>query len=54
METHSRAKVKHFLRRATRATPPRTDATRVQLRRASRRIQCEIRALRRYPVRNAR
>jgi len=54
METHSRAKVKHFLRRATRAT--RRARTRVTHDEAARVTLSthEIRAQRRYHVRNAR
>jgi hypothetical protein len=54
METHSRAKVKHFLHRATRAMHARVVATRAVARCASRSSTHEIRALRRYHVRNAR
>src|SRR3954447_17025809 len=54
METHSRAKVKHFLRRATRTT--RRARTRVERDGAARVTPAmhEIRAQRRYHVRNAR
>ena len=54
METHSHAKVKHFLRCATRATRrARQRGTRVDDVRVARSTY-EIRALRRYHVRNAR